>query len=208
MWMLDTFPTKVKTCQISGGPHKIIYFPQVVITKDRPLENVVNQAIVTQTQELIDKQTDNMPTTVEEMIGLYELKNNQRQVLSLSLSNYTYHHQAAHGMTFIKSLTFDLKNHQLCQLKDLFKPGSDFVEKLSNLIKKQIKQRDIPLLGEFQAIKPNQDFYIADKTVVIYFQLYEITPYVYGFPMFPISVYDIQDIIDENGPLGRLIASH
>ena len=30
-------------------------------------------------QELIDKQTDNMPTTVEEMIGLYELKNNQRQ---------------------------------------------------------------------------------------------------------------------------------
>lgn len=206
--MLGALPTKIKTCQVSDGPHKTIYFPQVVITKDRPLENVVNQAIVTQTQELINKQTDNMPTTVEEMIGLYELKNNQRQVLSLSLSNYTYNHQVAHGMTFFKSLTFDLKNHQLCQLKDLFKPGSDFVEKLSNLIKKQIKKRDIPLLGEFQAIKPNQDFYIADKTVVIYFQLYEITPYVYGFPMFPISVYDIQDIIDENGPLGRLIASH
>ncbi|WP_344912426.1 DUF3298 and DUF4163 domain-containing protein [Amphibacillus indicireducens] len=178
------------------------------MTKNQRLENLINQAIVDQTQELIDKQTDNMPTTVEEMIGLYELKNNQRQVLSLSLSNYTYHYQAAHGMTFIKSLTFDLKNEQLCQLQDLFKPGSDYVEKLSNLIKQQIKQRDIPTLTEFQAIKPNQDFYIADKTVVIYFQLYEMTPYVYGFPMFPISVYDIQEIIDENGPLGRMIASH
>ena len=49
-----------------------------------------------------------------------------------------------------------------------------------------------------------QHFYIADKTLVIYFQLYEITPYVVGLPMFPISVFDLADIIDESGPLGRL----
>ncbi|HHY20883.1 MAG TPA: DUF3298 domain-containing protein [Bacilli bacterium] len=69
----------------------------------------------------------------------------------------------------------------------------------------QIKQRDIFLLNGFTVIRPDQDFYIADKALVIYFQLYEITPYAYGFPMFPISVYEIQDIIDENGPLGRML---
>ncbi|WP_368073024.1 RsiV family protein [Virgibacillus salinus] len=53
-------------------------------------------------------------------------------------------------------------------------------------------------------MQPDQDFYIADKALVIYFQLYEITPYVFGFPMFPISVYAIKDIINEDGPLGRM----
>ncbi|WP_342669952.1 hypothetical protein [Pseudobacillus wudalianchiensis] len=42
----------------------------------------------------------------------------------------------------------------------------------------------------------------------MYFQLYEITPYVFGFPMFLISVYNLQDIIDENGLLGRMAANN
>ena len=61
-----------------------------------------------QVKKQISQQVGDMPTTVEEMLGLYEIKNNQRQVLSLSISNYTYHQQAAHGMTVIQSLTFDL----------------------------------------------------------------------------------------------------
>lgn len=111
-------------------------------------------------------------------------------------------------MTYIKSLTFDLKKGGLCKLEDLFKPGSDYVKKLSFLIDAQIKQRNIQLLSDFTVIRPDQDFYIADKALVVYFQLYEITPYVFGFPMFPISVYDIQDIIDEEGPLGRMAVNN
>ena len=164
----------------------------------------MNVAISEQVKELISIQIGNMPTTVEEMLGLYEIKNNQRQVLSLSLSNYTYHYMAAHGMTYIKSLTFDMKQEKICTLSDLFIPGSNYVEVISGLVKEQIEQREIPLLSEFTGIKPNQDFYIADKSLVIYFQLYEITPYVVGFPMFPISVFELEDIIDPNGPLGRM----
>lgn len=164
----------------------------------------MNAAILDQVKELISIQVGNMPTTVEEMLGLYEIKNNQRQVLSLSLSNYTYHDMAAHGMTYIKSLTFDLEQEKICTLADLFKPGSNYVEVLSNIVKEQIKQRDMLLLDGFTEIRPNQDFYIADKSLVIYFQLYEITPYVVGFPMFPISVFELEEIIDPNGPLGRM----
>lgn len=40
---------------------------------------------------------------------------------------------------------------------------------------------------------------------MIYYQLYELTAYVFGFPQFPISVYEIQDIIKENGPLGVML---
>ncbi|WP_077623236.1 DUF3298 and DUF4163 domain-containing protein [Sediminibacillus massiliensis] len=198
-----SFPVRTETVKVGKEPIQVFY-PRAVNMADTRLERYINQAIESQTQQLIDLQVGNMPSTVEEMLGTYELKNNQRQVLSLSLSNYTYHYQAAHGMTFIKSLTFDLKEGKLDSLSDLFTPGSNYEERLNTLISEQIIERDVPLLEDFPGIKPDQDFYIADKCLVIYFQLYDLTPYVYGFPMFPISVYDLQDIIREDGPLGRM----
>lgn len=204
MSQLPTLPVQMVPLSINGGSQKIVYYPQVILMQNQSLESYINQSIIRETQALINLQISEMPTTVVEMLGTYELKNNQRDVLSLSLTNYTYHDKAAHGMTYIKSLTFDLVAKKKVELKDLFKPGSNYVERLSAIIKEQIQQRDIPLIEEFTEISPNQDFYIADKTLVIYFQLYEITPYVYGFPMFPISVYDIQDIIKEDGLLGRM----
>ena len=199
-----SFPVKIKTDKISSGTNKIVYYPQVTKMQNQALERFINRTIVNQTQQLIDQQVGDMPTTVVEMLGSYEIKNNQRQVLSLSLSNYTYHYHAAHGMTYIKSLTFDLEKGKQSQLKDLFKSGSDYIKQLSNIIRMQIKQRNIQLINDFTMIRPDQDFYIADKALVIYFQLYEITPYAFGFPMFPISVFDILDIIDEDGPLERM----
>lgn len=196
-----SFPVSVSTKKISSGPNKKIYYPQVYGTY---MQSYINQTIVQKTQELIDKQVGDMPTTVEEMLGSYEIKNNQRDILSLSLSNYTYHYHAAHGMTYINSLTFDLQKGKLCDLKDLFKQNSNYIERISSLIKEQIQKRNIFLLEEFTSINPNQDFYIADKVLVVYFQLYELTAYAFGFPMFPLSVYDLQDIIDEEGPLGRM----
>lgn len=206
--MSISFPVGIKTALTSSGPKFRVYYPQAFGLSNWNFEAMINKEIVDLAQKMIVEQTGVNKTSVEEMLGTYDIKNNQRDVLSLSLSNYTYHFHAAHGMTYIKSLSFDLQKEVICQLKDLFKPGSDYIGELSKLINTQIKQRDIPLIDEFTTIKPDQDFYIADKTIVIYFQLYEFTPYVFGFPMFPISLYDIQDIIDENGPFGRLVENN
>ena len=181
-----------------------MYYPQVVLSEHSSWQYEINQAITEQVKDIISLQTRNMPTSVEQMLGFYEIKNNQQNILSLTLSNYTYHFHAAHGMTYIKSLTFDFKKEKLVQLNDLFIPGSNYVEIISKLIQQQIQQRNIKLLDNFTTIQPEQDFYIADKTLVIYFQLYEITPYVEGLPMFPISIFDLVDIIGENSPLNRL----
>ncbi|WP_284035436.1 DUF3298 and DUF4163 domain-containing protein [Neobacillus sp. 114] len=197
-------PVEIKQFIVRDGPKKEVIYPQVVNLRNQQLERYINQTIVQQTQKLIDTQVGDMPSTVSEMLGTFEMKNNQRTVLSLNLSNYTYHEHAAHGMTYIKSLTFDFQKETLVQLKDLFKPGSDYIKRLTTLIQEQIKKRDIFLLGDFTGIKPDQDFYIADKTLVIYFQLYDITPYAFGFPIFPISVYELMDILDESGTLGRM----
>lgn len=203
-----TLPVKINTVHLGNGPDIQVFYPQVSKMQNLLVQRMINRHLVEQTQELINKQIGSMPSTVVEMLGYYEIKNNQRDTLSISQSNYAYHHQAAHGMTYIRSLTFDLQKGKLCKLKDLFKPGSDYVKKLSELVKEQIAARNIFLLNEFTEIKPDQDFYIADKVLVIYFQLYDITPYAYGFPMFPISVYDLQDIISETGPLTRMAANN
>src|SRR5699024_12688858 len=112
----------------------------------------------------------------------------------------------AHGLTVIKSLTFDTNTGNVYQLSDLFAPNSNYIQILSRKVAAQIKERQIPLLNSFNQIHPNQDFYLADKSIVLYFQLYEITPYYIGLPMFPISIYELEDIAKKDGLLTKLIA--
>lgn len=86
-------------------------------------------------------------------------------------------------------------------------PGSPYIAVISELIQAQIARRDVPVLEPFKSIRADQDFYVADRSLIVYFQLYELTPYVYGFPYFPISVYDLQQIVNEDGPLGPMLVN-
>jgi len=182
-----------------------IYFPQIVNLQHMNIQQAINQKIYEHVQHLIQQQYVQQDVQFfNEMIGLYEIKTNERNVLSLSLSNYAYAPKHAHGLTLMKSLTFDVQTGKLYQLGDLFKKGSHYKSVLSKLIQQQIKERDIPVVNSFPGILSDQDFYIADKSLVIYYQAYEFTPGYIGFPMFPISVFALQDIIDEDGPLGRM----
>ncbi|WP_123043140.1 DUF3298 and DUF4163 domain-containing protein [Cohnella candidum] len=141
---------------------------------------------------------------IREMLGFFEVKTNQRGVLSLCLLNYTYT-GGAHGNTLQHSLTFDADTGRKYSLRELFKPGSPYEKRLNDIVQAQIATRKLPLLGPYPGLSPDQDYYIADKALVIYFPLYALVPYAWGFPYFPISVYDIQDLIDENGPLGAML---
>lgn len=197
------FPITIKTLKLDM-PRLEIHYPQICGLENIYVQDKINDSILEAIYNQICQQGyyDNPETQIT---GTWELKNNEKGILSLTLINYAFS-GGAHGLTIVKGLTFDVDTGKLYDLKDLFKPGANYVEVLSKEVKEQIKRRDIPILGEFEAIKPDQDFYIADKTLVIFFQLYEITPYAYGIPYFPFSIYDIEDIIDENGPLGKMLS--
>ncbi|HLR69269.1 MAG TPA: DUF3298 domain-containing protein [Virgibacillus sp.] len=184
-----------------------IYYPQATGLQNQQVQQKINQTIAQLMHFLIQQQHEQQGADAfTEMIGTFEIKTNERNVLSLTLTNYAIAYHYAHGLTLKKSLTFDTRTGKNYTLQDLFRPGSNYTDVLSKRVQKQIKARDIPLIGDFPGISPNQDFYIADKALVLYFQTYEITPGYIGIPMFPISVYELQDIIDENGPLGRMMA--
>ncbi|BBH19931.1 hypothetical protein Back11_12760 [Paenibacillus baekrokdamisoli] len=163
---------------------------------------MMNEKIRQTVRELVTNQ-GSLDDPRAEMQGFFELKTNEKNVLSLSLFNYAYT-GGAHGLTLQESLSFDMGTGRHYSLSELFKSGSHYVNRLSELIKLQIATRQIATLNPFQSIRPDQSFYIADRALVLYFALYELTPYAFGFPYFPISIYELSDIINPNGPLGQM----
>lgn len=179
-----------------------IYYPQVHGLSNITIQQKMNEQIIDEVNKLIDTQyAEQNANHFAEMLGTFEIKTNERNILSLTLSNYAIRDFAAHGLTLMKSLTFNTETGMSYDLKDLFKPNSNYIEALSNIVNKQIDERKISLLEPFTKIRPDQDFYIADKALVLYFQQYEIAPYYVGLPMFPISVFKLTNIMREDGPL-------
>jgi hypothetical protein len=199
-------PVAIHTHTIST-PHGVkIVYPSVSGLANHQAQEHINRTIAAQVELMRQEQKKYQSGTLSEMTGHYEIKTNERGILSMTLSNYAYSSPMAHGYTIVKALTFNVLTGKPYSLGDLFKPGSDYVGVLSSEVATQIKERNLPLLNGFTAISPNQDYYLADKSIVIFFQLYEITPYYVGFPMFPISVYDVLSIAAEPGPLSDLAA--
>jgi hypothetical protein len=202
---LNQLPSTIQTVTITH-PKVKIYYPQLVGLQNSTAQLRINQALLMDVRDMIRQQGYEENPKNTEMQGIYEIKSNERGIVSISQSNYAYTTPSAHGLTLMKSVTADVQTGKIFSLRDLFKPGSDYVKVLSDMIQQQINQRQIPIL-EYKGIRPDQAYYIADKALVIYFNVYEISPYYVGFPMFPISVYDLQSIMDENGPLGIMAAS-
>ena len=198
-------PVLIQTKTISS-PNLSIYFPQLILA-NKNIQQKINHAIYQKVYalfSLVNEQGYYQPG-ITEMLGDYEIKNNQRGIVSLTLSNFANMPTLAHPVTYMDSLTTDVRTGNIYQLKDLFKPNSDYIERINKLIEAQIKEREIPLLEPFKGIQPNQKYYIADKTLVIYFDRYDITPGYVGFPMFPIPSYQLQDLFDDNSPLMILL---
>jgi hypothetical protein len=195
-------PVVIQTAR-ADFPKAELSLPYVSGGKSESADQKMNHMIHQSVQKLVHSQ-GSLDDPRAQMLGYFEQKTNQKDYLSLSLFNYAYT-GGAHGLTLQHSLTFKQSSGQTYSLAQLFKPGSDYVGRISANISVQIKARQIDTLEPFQKIRPDQDYYVADRSLVVYFQLYELAAYVYGFLYFPISVYELQDIINDDGPLGAMI---
>jgi len=185
-------PVVIKTRRIKKERLDVEY-PVVEDLLNKNVKQYINSVLMSIVNTLIE-QTDYYQNPITEVTGRYYIRTNGKGILSISIEMYWFS-GGAHGMTVLKSVTFDVATGRIYRLQDLFKENSDYVKRLTDIIKRQIQERDVPVIVDFTSIEPDQDFYIENATLVIYFQLYELAPYAYGFPTFKIPTQEIEDIL-------------
>ncbi|HHY83648.1 MAG TPA: DUF3298 and DUF4163 domain-containing protein [Clostridiales bacterium] len=198
---MPVLPVRIRTMRYLKPPLIDFFYPVVEGLGDSAVEQRINHQIVSQMYKLIAELQQ--PGLTTQVTGYYEIKANERNVLSLILSAMG-EFGGAHPMTIVHALNIDVATGSNYPLGTMFKPGSDYVTILSDIIRVQIAERNLPLLGEYPGIQPNQEYYMADNVLVIFYQLFEIMPYAAGFPYFPIPIYKIEPIVAETSLLNRL----
>lgn len=180
------------------------YYPFLYNVSNPIAQNLMNRDIYEKMITIIDSLI--VPEIPTQVMGSFEVKNNQKGVFSVSLIGLG-DFRGAHPMTIIKSQNYDIDSGRSYQLSEQFKPGSNYIEILSNMVYEELRKQDLPLFEEYPGIRPEQDYYIADKSIIIYFQLYEVAPYYVGFPYAVIPIYNLLDIVREDSLLSKMVES-
>ncbi|AIQ42330.1 WG repeat-containing protein [Paenibacillus sp. FSL R7-0312] len=126
----------------------------------------------------------------------------RKNLLVLELSGYRFPFGAAHGMPTMLYEHINLRNGKFYTLSDLFKPGSRYVQKLSDIVGKQIAndpQYSYVFPDTYKGITADQPFYVDGEALYLYFAPYEIAPYAAGFPTFRIPYAEIMGLISTEG---------
>jgi hypothetical protein len=190
-------PVTVESREVSSQTDALVVnmkIPVVDGVKDEEIQARINAEL--ENAALKDKEEITRLSQVAEKLAgnPYELQwhytvtYNKNGILSLVTTAYQYT-GGAHGMTVQKSYNYDLNAREKMNLAGLFQPGVDYKNIINKEIEKQIASHPENYFeGEsgFQSIADNQEYYLKDGNLVIYFGLYEIAPYVSGIPEFTI----------------------
>jgi hypothetical protein len=174
----------------------LVYYPQ--------LQGVANQARVNkELRELAGvKPVPAHKPLNSNYVGDFEVSFYRKNLLVIEINGYDYPFCAAHGMPIKKHAHINVKTGQMYQLKELFKQGSPYVTRISELIADQIKsntQSPYFFPEQYHGIKEDQPFFINGSGLNIYFQPYEIAAFAAGFPTFTIPFDELKGMINETG---------
>lgn len=194
-----TPPYRVRELKYKPNKDYLVYYPQVEGMMDPEAERKVNRKL----KELSAVKPVPPDTQLEaSYTGDFAVAFYRDHLLVLELEGYNFPFGAAHGMPSREYVHMNLVLGETYALKDLFKPGSPYVRRISDIISKQIAtdpQYSYVFPGSFKEISPNQLFYVTEHDLHIVFPSYEIAPYAAGFPTFTIPFTELSDIIDMDG---------
>ncbi|WP_125151959.1 DUF3298 and DUF4163 domain-containing protein [Clostridium rectalis] len=140
----------------------------------------------------------------KEVISFYEVPLNEKGLLSILFGIYTFT-GGAHGYTKYSSITLDLNSGKVYSFSDLFNPKIYYKGFLDEIAKQYIKDNNIPLVEEYNGIHQDQKFYLTPNELVLYYQVYEYTPYYYGVFKIIIPYDKILNLLGPMSPIQKLI---
>lgn len=124
----------------------------------------------------------------------YEITLNEANLLSVNITYYEFT-GGAHGTYELVNYTFNTKTGQKLTLKDLFVPEFNYKEFIEGMIVKEIKANKSEYFDDAIQTLPQSNFffYLEPENIVVYYGLYEITPYCNGIPKFSLPLSLCQD---------------
>lgn len=194
----------------------LVYIPLVQGIYDKNVEVEINNKlrdISNFRSSGINGVSNNLPITENDVIdydyyGSFNVKYFNSDFLVLEIQGYYYPIGAAHGMPYKKTPNINLVTGKFYDLGDLFIDGVDWVGELNKIISNMIetdKQYEYVFKDQFKGIKEEQDFYVDNSNLYIYFLPDEIGPYVAGFVTFKIPFSEIQGIINKDADFYKAI---
>ncbi|MEG0295263.1 MAG: WG repeat-containing protein [Clostridium sp.] len=200
----------VKKVKYKPNINYLIYNPEVNGVIDKKVEGEINNKLKEisyfnpyveedHPKDIIIKQEDVLDFNY---YGNFEVKYFKKDLLILDIMGYYYPIGAAHGMPTKHTPSIDLVTGKFYTLGDLFMGGVYWLGELNKIIKNMIetdKQYSYVFEDSFKSIKSDQDFYIDDSNLYIYFSPYDIGPYSAGFITFKIPFSEMQGMINKSG---------
>ena len=217
IWKADntySFPKNVTVKELKYNPDRfmLIYYPEVSGLSSNAVQSSINaalkKALVGDGNPVSKKEAGKYTESLSSSFKAQVLGS----LLSIEQEGYDYPFGAAHGMPLQQYYHIDMSTGKNYQLSDLFKVNSSYLEKLNNILKSKIAEKNkeagsMLFSDQFKGLETQQNFYFTKDSLNIYFSPYEIAPYAAGFPTFSIAYTDLKDIINTDGALWKAMGS-
>ena len=136
----------------------------------------------------------------------YEVVNANPWVASIKLRESTYVEGAAHPIGIFWPFNYNFKDNKEIALADLFKPGSNYLEVLSDIasedLKNQLKEyytEEVLEVGTAPQSENFSTFFLAKDKLVIVFNVYSVAPYAAGSQTVEIPYDELSAFINPEG---------
>ena len=166
---------------------------------------------------------DYMPEASEDTLTVrYTVRLLSDDLISIEFPIDYYEHGAAHGSHAFHVINYDVKSGRELSLAELFKPGSDYLGKVSEVAIKQLHRwnkdsaeypagggqpyLDDEGIAEGAAAKAEnyQNWTITPRGLAFTFDYYQLGAYAAGAPAVVLPYADLKDVLRPGGPLDRL----
>jgi hypothetical protein len=165
---------------------------------------------------------DLTPDAAEDSLDIrYAMRLLTAEMVSVEFRMDYYEHGAAHGSHAFHVVNYDAKAGRELRLADLFRPGSNYLAKVSEAAVRQVRRwnKDSaeygsgePYLSEVgitEGAAPDaknyQNWTLTPRGLVVTFDYYQLGAYAAGAQKVVLPYADLKDVIRTDGPLATLL---
>jgi hypothetical protein len=192
-----------------------ITFPSLVGVPD---SEILNQGIAdllelemdafkTMAQDNEEWRAANMPEIGNDMYVDYIVVIDQKGLISILFTISTYTAGAAHPFSFSRTVNYNVSEEHFIELAELFFPGTNYLELLSDLCLSRLRDSGIDPWeeGALPIVENYRNWNIQDDGLLITFDVYQVAPYAAGPQRVLIPYQELRESIPPGGLLARFL---